>query len=131
MPDDATRQKGFTIVELMLTVVAFGVISIGVAELFFNVQDIQRRSAYLESATRAAQTEVESLRNNNYNELVDGQNVTFSAPASLPAPRSGSVAISEPTPGIKRVDVTVTYTDHGQTENVELSSLIGVIGISQ
>lgn len=123
--------QGFTMVELVLTIVAFGFISIAVWELFSSIQDVQRRAGYLETATRAAQQEVESLRNNNYNLLTNGQNLAFAVPATLPGPRSGTAAISEPITGIKRVDVTVSYTDHGQNRQVALSSLIGVIGISQ
>lgn len=124
-------QRGFTLVELVLAIAAFGVVALAVTEMFLSIQTIQRKAGYLEAATRAAQQEVESLRNNNYNQLTDGQTLTFTVPEFLPAPKSGSVAISEPLAGIKRVDVTVSYTDHGQAENVELSSTIGVIGISQ
>lgn len=131
MKANRTTQRGFTLVELVLAIAAFGVVALAVTEMFLSIQTIQRKSAYLESATRAAQQEVESLRNNNYNQLVDGQTLSFAVPEFLPAPKSGSVDISEPVAGIKRVDVTVSFTDHGQAESVELSSTIGVIGISQ
>lgn len=126
-----TDHRGFTLVELMVATVAFGIVSLGIAGIFLGIQNVQRKTAYLETATRSAEQEVESLRNNNYNQLVEGSTLTFTVPASLPAPRSGTVTISEPSAGIKRVDVTVTYTDKGKAENVRLSSLIGVIGISQ
>ena len=78
-------------------------------------------------------TEIESLRNGNYSSLADNSTINFSSslPANLPDPSSGSVAITTPMAGLKRVDVTVTYTDHGSQHKVELTSLIGVIGISQ
>lgn len=124
------KQQGFTLVELVLTIVAFGFVSAAITELFSGIQLIQSKASYLEVATRAAQQEVESLRNNNYSQLTAGSNISFTVPSSLPA-GSGNVAISEPVSGIKRVDVTVSYNDHGQTRQVELSSTIGVIGISQ
>lgn len=126
-------EQGFTVVELILTVVAFAFIATGIAQIFLGIIGIQRQAAYMETATHAAQTEVESLRNNNYSQLTAGQTIDFSSqlPSFLPSPRSGSVVISEPTAGIKRVDVTVSYQENGNTRNVELSSLIGVIGISQ
>lgn len=127
------KQTGFTVVELVLTVVAFGFISAAIGTLFLSIQGIQRRTAYLETATRTANKEVEALRNNNYNLLTTGTTIDFTSqvPTTLPAPRSGTVNITEPVPGIKRVDVTVSYTDHGDQQKIELSSLIGVIGISQ
>lgn len=126
-----SKQAGFTVVEMVLTVVAFALISTAIAGIFLGIQSIQRQTQYLQVATRAANEEVESLRNNNYNLLEADSTLTFTPPATLPTPSSGTVEISEPTPGIKRVDVTILYTDHGDQHKVELSSLIGVIGIAQ
>ena len=106
---------------------------IGITELYLNIQRIQEETAYVQIASHAAQTEIESLRNANYNSLTIGQNINFSSslPTMLPGPRSGTVVVSQPMSGLDRVDVTVAYTDHGVSRQVELSSLIGVIGISQ
>jgi len=73
------------------------------------------------------------LRNSNYNSLTIGQNINFSSslPTMLPGPRTGTVVVTQPMSGLVRVDVTVAYSDHGISRQVELSSLIGVIGISQ
>lgn len=124
-------QTGFTLVELIMAIVAFGFIAAGLAVLFATVTGVQQESSYTETATRAAQTEIESLRNNKYSQLQNG-NIDFSSqlPNYLPAPRSGTVTVSQPTPGIKRVDVVVSFTDYGNSKSIELSSLIGVIGIT-
>ncbi len=124
---------GFTLVELLIAIMAFGFVASGLSVMFGSIQNIQQRAVYLESANQAARSEVESLRNNNYAQLTDGQTITFtnSLPSNLPKPRSGTAVISEPTPGIKRVNVTVTYSDKGTPKKVTLSSFIGVIGISQ
>jgi len=126
-------QAGFTIPELIVTIMFMGLAFIGITQLYLAIQRIQDRTAYVQIASHAAQTEIESLRNNNFNALTDGQNIDFSSalPGNLPGPKSGSVAVSEPMAGLKRVDVTVSYTDHGGQQQVELTSLIGIIGISQ
>lgn len=126
------NNRGFTIPELAIAIVFLGIVATSISQLFLGIQDIQRRTAHLESATHAAQTEVESLRNNNYNALVNGQDIDFSAglPSDLPQ-ASGHVGVSEPMAGLKRVDVTVSYNERGETRQVKLSSLIGIIGISQ
>lgn len=126
-------QKGFTLVELIATIAVLGLVTLGIAGLFYNIQFIQQESNYLDIATRAAQTEVEVLRNNTYNSLTAGQNIDFTnnLPDRLPDNSTGTVAVSEPSPGLKRVNVTVSYTDAGKQHNVTLSSLIGVIGLSQ
>ena len=124
---------GFTLIELLVTIAIIGIASLGIASLFYNIQFTQQQSRYVDAATRAAQREIEVLRNNSYNNLQDGQVIDFSSdlPDSLPAGKSGIVNVSEPSQGLKRVDVTVSYTTAGRSHNVKLSSLIGIIGLSQ
>lgn len=127
------KNDGFTLVELLVTILVIGVVFIGLSNIFISIQRAQVQTSHLESATRAAQRQIESLRNSNYNNLTAGQNIDFTSqlPANLPSGSTGTVAVTEPSTGIKRVDVTVTYTYGGETRNVSLSSLIGVIGIVQ
>lgn len=126
-------ESGFTIVELVATIIVVGIVTVGLATLFYNLQFTQRQTTYIDAATRAAQREIEILRNNSYNSLTAGQNITFTndLPTSLPKNKSGVVVVSEPSSGLKRVDVTVTYTDAGRTQNVKLSATIGEIGLAQ
>lgn len=127
------KHAGFTIPELLVTIMFMGFAFIAISELYLNVQRIQDETAYTQIASHAAQTEIESLRNVNYSSLTDNSTIDFSSslPVGLPGPRTGSVAVTSPMAGLKRVDVTVQYTDHGVQHQVELTSLIGVIGISQ
>ncbi len=127
------NESGLTLVELLVTILVIGVIFAGLSNIFISIQRAQVQTSYLDSATRAAQRQIESLRNSNYNNLTAGQNIDFtsSLPSTLPQGSNGTVVVSEPSPGIKRVDVTVRYNYGGQTRDVQLSSLIGVIGIVQ
>lgn len=123
---------GFTLVELLVTIIVIGVVFTGLSSIFISIQRAQVKTSYLESATRAAQKQIESLRNINYNNLTTGQNINFSDKLiDLPSGSTGNVAVTEPSPGLKRVDVTVSYSYEGQAKDVMLSSLIGVIGIAQ
>ncbi len=128
-----TNQEGFTLVELLITIVILGIALVGIASLFYSVQYTQRQSVYRDSATRAARRQIEILRNSSYNSLVNGQTITFTSdlPSRLPGNKSGTVAVSEPSPGVKRVDVNVTYYDSGKKREVNLTSFIGVIGITR
>lgn len=127
------KQQGFTIVELLVATLIIGIVAASISTLFISINTLQRKTARIDSATRAAQREVEMLRNDNYASLTAGQSLSFTdrLPNSLPADRNGTVTVSEPSPDLKRVDVTVTYTDSGKQERIVLSSLIGVIGITQ
>jgi prepilin-type N-terminal cleavage/methylation domain-containing protein len=126
-------QNGFTIVELLVTILIVGIVTAALSSLFISIQNVQKRTSYVDAAMRAAQREVEVLRNDNYGTLTAGQTIDFTdqLPAILPSSRSGTAVVSEPTADLKRVDVTVSYDEGGKQQKVMLSSLIGVIGITQ
>lgn len=126
-------QKGFTIVELLVAILIIGIMTASISSLFISINSLQRKISQIDSATRAAQRQIEVLRNDNYGSLTAGETIDFTdqLPTSLPKDRSGVVTVSEPTSDLKRVDVTVTYSDSGKQEKIVLSSLIGVIGITQ
>lgn len=131
--NDRNREAGFTLVELLVSIAVISIAGIGIAMLFYTVQYTQRQAVHRDTANRAAQRQIELLRNSSYNNLEDGQTIDFTAdlPDILPGDKSGRVAVSEPSEGLKRVDVTVTYYDQGNKREVQMSSLIGVIGIAQ
>jgi prepilin-type N-terminal cleavage/methylation domain-containing protein len=126
------NQSGFTLVELLVTIAIIGIAGIGIASLFYSVQYTQRQSMNHDKATRAAQRQIEILRNTSYNNLPNGETITFTNDLpELPGDKSGTVQVSEASPGVKRVDVNVTYYDNSKKREINMSSLIGVIGIAQ
>ena len=124
---------GFTIIEVLVAMVVLGIMIISVTELFISIDATQRRSRRLESATRAAESKIESLRNSHYNTLTPGTPLDFTAelPPGLPEPRSATVDVSEPAVGLRRLDVTVTYREGALDKEVQLSALLGDIGLAQ
>ncbi|HTE22159.1 MAG TPA: prepilin-type N-terminal cleavage/methylation domain-containing protein [Candidatus Limnocylindria bacterium] len=127
------NQKGFSLVELVVAIGITGLLVVGITSLFITIETTQRKTRLLEIATRAGEKKIEELRNNHYNSLEADSVITFTdeLPDTLPTPREATVAVSEPTDGIKRVDLNITYKDGRINKEVELSSLIGVIGIGQ
>lgn len=128
-----TRESGFTLIELIVTISIMGLLIIGLVNLYITIEASQRKSYHLEIASRAGEQQIEELRNSQYGNLDVDDDIDFTddLPEDLPEPRSGIVEVSEPEPGIKRVDVTITYKDGGGSKTVKQSSLIGVIGIGQ
>lgn len=110
-----------------------GLLVVGIVNLYITIETSQRKSYHLEIATREGERQIESLRNAQYGGLVPGEDIDFTNTLSpeLPSPRSGTVAVSEPSEGLRRVDVTITYKDGSRTKTVKQSSLIGIIGIGQ
>lgn len=126
------RQAGFTIVELLVTIAIIGITTASLSSLFISIRNVQRQTLYVDTATRAAQREIETLRNDNYASLTPGQTINFTSqlPGSLPN-ATGTAQVSQPAADLRRVDVTVSYRDGSSQRSVQLSSLIGVIGITQ
>jgi prepilin-type N-terminal cleavage/methylation domain-containing protein len=126
------KEDGFTLVEIIVSIVVIGIVVTTVTGLMLLIQSTQRRTSYMETATRSAQLQMESLRNNNYNNLVVGENVDFTnqLPTSLKN-KSGTVIVSEPYTGLKRVDISVVYSEGSTQQEVKLSSLVGILGITQ
>ena len=125
-------QSGFTLVELVVTITLITIVAGSITQLFVSVQRIQLQTSYQDIASHAAQTEIETLRNSSYNNLTPGQNIDFSTslPSTLPN-KVGTVAVSQPADGLRRVDVSVSYRYINATRSIQLSSLIGVIGITK
>jgi prepilin-type N-terminal cleavage/methylation domain-containing protein len=128
----SNQQAGFTIVELLVTIAIVGIVTASLSSIFISIRHIQQQTGYVDTATRAAQREIETLRNDNYASLTPGQSINFTSqlPSSLPH-ASGNVQVSQPATDLRRVDVTVSYTSDGSQRSIVLSSLIGVIGITQ
>lgn len=127
------NQDGFTIIELLVAIVLLGLSVVGITNLYINIEITQRKTQRLELATREGEKQIESLRNSEYNNLVPGSVVTFTndLPDELTAPRSGTISVTEPADGIRRLDLTITYDEQGTTKTIKQSSLIGRIGVGQ
>lgn len=125
--------EGFTLIELLVTILVLSIVITSLGGMYYLMQTTETKSQHYDLAVRAARTEIEDLRNNGYDSLASGSSINFTTqlPAQLPTNKSGTVAVSEPMPGLRRVDVTITYTEFGVQQDIELSSDIGVIGLGQ
>lgn len=126
------KNQGFTLIEIVVATVLSGLLVISVTNLFIVTEDTQRQSQRMELATRAGEQKIEGLRNNHYNTLEPGTTIDFTdeLPPLLDRP-SGTVEITEPEPGLRRLDVNVTYYDGRRERMVDLTTIIGDVGIAQ
>lgn len=134
MANSQRTSTGFTLVEIVVVTAVVGIMIISLTNLMITIGNIQRQADRLAIADRIAEDKIESLRNHHYNTLVNSPppiDFTSELPADLPTPRSAQITVSEPEPGIKRLEVVISYKEGQRTKTVELSTLLGNIGISQ
>lgn len=126
------RLSGFTVVELVVAIVAAGVIIPAVALALSNVTGINHRARDLTLASSAAQSEAETLRSIGYNSLNTGT-TDFSSqlPASMGSPKSANYTISEPETGVKQIDITINYSDYGTSRTLTFRTYISELGVGQ
>ncbi|MCA9347908.1 prepilin-type N-terminal cleavage/methylation domain-containing protein [Candidatus Saccharibacteria bacterium] len=127
------HQSGFTFVELIVTMAMFSVMITGIIKLYVVIGATQQKSSHIETANRAGEAKIESLRNLQYSNLDTDNPIDFTSelPDSLPQPKSGIIQVSEPEPGLKRVDLTITYGTGSKAQTINQSSYIGILGIAQ
>ncbi|MBH1956028.1 prepilin-type N-terminal cleavage/methylation domain-containing protein [Candidatus Saccharibacteria bacterium] len=110
--------SGFTIVEVLVSIVVFAMLAVSITVLFSSMQASQRNAQYLSIATQEARARIEIMRA-DYSNLVNGT-TTFPLPDTLPAGSIGKVVVSDAGVGeIKRLQVSVAFAGR----QVELEAL--------
>lgn len=105
------------------------------ANIFIAIGTMQRENDNLYIANKAAEGVIEGLRNNHFNSLVpDGQVHNYDSEIPdlyLPDPKTATFVITEPSPGLRRIEATVSWKEGGRNKQVKQTALLGQIGIAQ
>ena len=124
--------RGFTIVELVIAIVVGGVIFATAGVAISNYSHLSGRGQNLVLANSFAEAKVESLRSISYSGLSIGTtDISGELPAGLQAPKSASLEISEPTQGLKQVDISIAYSDQGANRSYSYRTYVGELGVGQ
>lgn len=123
---------GFTIVELVVTIVVGGIFAISVSNLVSENSHLSQRSRDIVTVNSFVEGKVEELRSIGYSGLSNGTTtVTNQLPSELDSPKSATVVITTPTNGLKKADISVTYNDQGVNTNYSYTTYIGELGVGQ
>ena len=119
-------QQGFTIVEVIVTIVVFGIGIVMLSTLISSVQYSQRNALFLDAATQAARAKIEIIRNSQYSTITNGANFTSELPSTLPPGSTGVVTVSTPAnaPNSKQIDAKVTYPIGSTSREVTVSAYV-------
>ena len=127
-----TNQAGFTLVEILVAMAVAVVVITSLNQVVTSFVHVSQRGRYLNLANSYIEGKVESLRNSGFNSLNTGiTNLTGELPSQLPNGRSASMTVTNPTPGIKQIDLTISFYDQGKTNSYAYTTYIGELGVGQ
>lgn len=128
-------RSGFTILEQLVAATVLLIIFVAVSQAFVAIGIINNRASAQTQAIELMQEKLELARNTPYANLAIGTKSFEADMAAFPAlktPRSATVAISEVSPGtLKRIDISITYTQSGTSRTVSTATLIGIRGLNR
>ncbi len=127
-----TKESGFTVVELLITIGMCGVIIPALALGLLSLTVYNNRARDLALVNMLAQNKMEVIRSAGYNSLSDGTvSFTTELPNTLSKPKSASYTVSSPATNVKKVSVSITYTDYRTSRTITYESLISELGLGQ
>jgi len=126
------HESGFTIVELVVTIVLLILILPAVAGMVNSIGFISKKNTDYAAINNLAELKMESIRSTGYNNLADGTyDFTNELPGVLSPPHSGSYTISDQSSSIKKIVITISYTAQGQTKTYDFASFVSKEGLGQ
>lgn len=122
------RARGFTLIEVVLTVILVGMIIV-LSSLLVKTISLSRHERYVSTATSIAQGEIESLRAVGYDQLPASGPFSDDALTQLPS-GTGTFEVSAYDDATKKVIVTVSWTDvsSNTSPSVMIATLIAKTG---
>ena len=125
-------EQGFTIIELLITISVVGILVPTLAGFVNTLNRLNDRARDLTLVNSLAENKVESLRSIGFSGINNGTTSFVSElPASLGSPHSADYTVTTPSTGLKQVDLTISYNDHGSTQTVNFRTYVGELGVGQ
>ena len=130
----SNEQRGFTLIELVLASTFIATAAVGLMTLFSSTARMNRQGQNLSLTTQLAQQKLEEYRNIPYTSISPTPPVVDFAtqlPSQIPSPRTATINITETEPGLKKIDIAITYPDYGATRSIQVSTYVTSRGINK
>lgn len=125
-------EQGFTIIELLITIAVVGILVPTLAGFVNTLNRFNDRARDLTLVNALAENKVESLRSLGFSGVASGTTSFASElPITLGNPKTATYTVTTPNTGMKQVDITISFNDHGTTQTVKYRTYIGELGVGQ
>lgn len=126
------QQKGFTIIELLISLAVFAFAIPAIAVALRNLIVLNNRARDIALVNIIVGNKAEQIRSAGFNSLSAGTiDFTGELPAEIASPRSASYTVTTPSAGIAEVTLTVTYKDYNKTRTQTYKTIVSELGVGQ
>lgn len=126
------NQSGFTIVELLISIVVFAIVVPGLASFLNFISSLNDRARDVSVINAMVENKVEALRSVSFVGVGTGTtDFSDELPQHISRPRTATYEISSVSPSLKQIDVTVTYNDSGSERTLTYRTYLGELGVGQ
>jgi len=125
-PRGRRREAGFTAVELIIAITFFGILMVGFLGVFPLGMRTVEKGERMTMASSMAQDEIERLKTLELTDadLVAGNHADAANPLLGVYTRTWTVTDDTPLAGMKRIDMTVSFSDNGIPRNILISTYL-------
>ncbi len=125
------NKRGFTTVELLLTIIVGAIFVIGINTIYTAQVSTNRRGRDNLLVSSFAESKVEALRSAGYLSLSNGTtNIDSELPDELIG-ATGTVVVSSYNTSVKKIDITINYSESGSTKTQSFTTFLGELGVGQ
>lgn len=134
------RTGGFTVIELLVTLIVVAVVFLAFTTTFAGVENISKKGSDISTASQLALAKLETYENLSYTSLPatspsgtlqQVEDFSSSLPGILETPRVGKVYINTISNTLKQVDVRVTFGSGDAQRYIEYVTMIQKYGVGR
>jgi prepilin-type N-terminal cleavage/methylation domain-containing protein len=132
--------RGFSVVELLITLIVIGVVFGTFLTAFTSIQNINKKSLDLSAANTLAFAKVQEYENKNYTSLpttspagtlVEVEDFSPTLPASFESPKTAKVYVNTVSPSLKQIVVTITFGSGATQRQIQYGNFIQKNGLGR
>lgn len=125
-------ENGFTVIELIISIAVVGILVPTLIGFVTTLNRFNDRARDMAIVNALVENKVESLRSIGFGGINNGT-TSFSSelPTTIGSPKSATYIVTTPNTGIKQIDISVSYNDHGSNQVTSYRTYIGELGVGQ